>query len=341
MKKQINNLIYNSTTDMTAEDWLKFRKQGIGASEVGYILGLSPYKSNVELFYEKISPKIRQYEDTVPTFMGRYMEDVIADLWQYWESDQLQLQRNYNAGKKVRTMQRVNAYIQNIKYPHLFVSLDRRINKYDSRGNGCLEIKTLGGYEANKWEAGVPPQYIAQINTQMLVTGWKFAELAILEDGRYLTVYPFKPHKAITAEIIKQTSEFWERVQRARIALTQKFEASRNFNTRKVRELEEELQRLEPDPDASVSLADFLKEKYRNPEPESERVGTLEEYGHAQKHLILKAQAKELQSEILLHENSLKTAMQETERITFGTGGSVLWKADASGARRFKNMVKP
>ena len=325
---------------MSDAEWLQFRKQGIGASEVGYIMGLSPYKSNVELFYEKLAAGISNNADTVPTFMGKYMEAVIADLWTYWETDQMQMQANYKAGKRVRSMQRVNAYIQNPKYPHLFVSLDRRINKYDQRGNGCLEIKTLGGWEAEKWEAGVPPSHIVQVNTQMLVTGWKFAELAIFEDGRYLNVYPFKPHKGITQAIIKQTTEFWQRVQAARKALTQKFEAEQNFNTRKVRELEAELQRLEPTPDASVSLANFLKEKYREAEVLSERRGTLLEFELAKEHYQLKEQRKALDVEILLKENTLKSGMQATECITFGEGGRILWKNDASGARRFKNQIK-
>ena len=65
---------------MSDEQWLGFRKRGIGASEVGYIMGLSPYKSNVELFYEKLSANIMQNADSVPTFMGKYMEAVITFL---------------------------------------------------------------------------------------------------------------------------------------------------------------------------------------------------------------------------------------------------------------------
>ena len=57
MQKTQGNLIYTSTVNMAPDDWLMFRNRGIGASEVGYIMGLSPYKSNVELFYEKIGEK--------------------------------------------------------------------------------------------------------------------------------------------------------------------------------------------------------------------------------------------------------------------------------------------
>lgn len=336
-----SNLIYTSTERMTEEDWLRFRKQGIGASEVGYILGLSPYKSKLELFYEKISPNIVINEDTIPTFMGKEMEEMIAFWWQFWEEgkDQMAMQRNKKAGNKIRSMQRVNAYIQNPKYPHLFVSLDRRINKHAGRGNGCLEIKTIGGFEADKWTGGIPPYHVAQVNAQMLVTGWKYGELAILRDGRYLDVYPFKPHPGITREIIKQTTDFWKRVEKGRILITQKFEYERTFNMRKVQELEAELIRLEPDPDGSEALANFLKEKYMNPEPISERQGTLQEYELAKEHFNLKAKQKALNENILLAENSLKNSMKNIECITFGDGGRVNWKKDASGSRRFSNKI--
>lgn len=336
-----NKLIYTSTEGMTPEEWLGFRKQGIGASEVGYIMGLSPYKSKLELFYEKITPNVIISEDSIPAFMGKFMEEHIATMWQYWQEggDQLDMQKNFREKRKIRSMQRVNAYIQNPKYPWLFVSLDRRINKYDDRGNGCLEIKTIGGFEADKWEGGIPPYHVVQVNTQMLVTGWKFGELAIFKDGRYLDVYPFEPHRGIRKEIVKQTFDFYERVKRGRTLITQKYVYEKNFNTAKVREVEAELMRLEPDPDGSEALANFLKEKYLNPDPVSERPGTLEEYEIAKKHLQLKAQQRELNNGILLAENTLKNNMKNTECITFGTGGRLYWKQDSGGSRRFMNKI--
>ena len=121
--------------------------------------------------------------------------------------------------------------------------------------------------------------------------------------------------------------------------LTQKFEAERNFNTKKVKEIEAELMRLEPEPDASDGLAMFLKEKYRNAEPQSERMGTLEELEIARKHANFKAKQKKIGESIQLLENTLKTKMQHIERITFGEDGSVIWKNDANGVRRFQNKI--
>lgn len=343
---QKNNLLYTSTQGMTKDVWLQFRKRGIGASEVGAVLGLSQYKSNVELYYDKIGEGLRFNVENIAMFCGTELESFVADMWQYWGGTEASMIENFRAGNKIRRMQRVNAYIQNPKYPHLFVSLDRKINKHTDesgkeRGNGALEIKTISGYEADKWEAGIPPSHVVQVQTQLLVTGWQYGELAVLRDGRFFEVYPFERHAGVCKHIVKKTNEFWQRVEAARKFMTQKFEAELNFNTRKVREIEGELQRLEPDADASDGLATFLKEKFRNAEPLSERQGTDEELLMARQHAIFKAKRKDIEEKIQLSENTLKKQMKTLECLTFGEAGRVYWKNDARGTRCFVNKVSP
>ncbi len=52
-----SKLIQVSTIDMTDDQWYEFRDSGIGASEGSTVMGLNPYKSSIELFYEKIKQK--------------------------------------------------------------------------------------------------------------------------------------------------------------------------------------------------------------------------------------------------------------------------------------------
>lgn len=343
--KQIGDLIYFSTKNMSEDDWLRFRKRGIGASEFGAVMGLSPYKSNVELFYEKVGQGLNYSIESMAMFMGTEMEDFVARMWEYWGGDEASLIRNRRMKTKVRKMSNVNAYMQNVKMPHLFISLDRRIHKHfdeetkQDKGHGCLEIKTISGFESDKWESGIPPTHIAQIQGQLLVTGWKYGELAVLKDGRKFDVYPFERHNGMCNAILKQTKDFWKRVETARKLLTQQYEAERNFNTRKVRQIEAELQRIEPSPDASDGLANFLKEKYRNPEPQSERPGTLIELETAKKHLKLKDQQKKTNEQIQLCENTLKSSMRDIEKITWPGEGFVSWKSDINENRRFVNKI--
>jgi len=41
------------TQDMNREEWLEVRKRGIGSSDAASVVGLSPYKSQLELWLEK------------------------------------------------------------------------------------------------------------------------------------------------------------------------------------------------------------------------------------------------------------------------------------------------
>ena len=127
----MSNLIYTSTAEMTPEQWLGFRKCGLGASEVGAVMGLSQYKSNVELFYDKIGQGLGFSVENIAMFMGTELEQFIANIWQFWDGTEAGMIENFRTQNKVRKMQRVNAYIQNPKFPWLFVSLDRKMLWFD------------------------------------------------------------------------------------------------------------------------------------------------------------------------------------------------------------------
>lgn len=325
---------------MSSDEWLQYRKRGIGASEVGAILGLSPYKSSIELFYDKIGEGLGYNMENLAMFLGHEQENLIAKMWSFWDGSTESMIANYRAGKVVRKMHKVNAYVHNPAYPWLFVSLDRKIIKYDDRGEGALELKTIGGYEADKWESGIPPSHIVQVQTQLLVCEFIFGELASLRDNRVFDVIPFDRHDSICQSVVSQTKEFWDKVEEARKILTQRFEAQRNFNAREVEELTAQLQELEPEPDGSDAFNDFLKEKYKIARPGG-RPGTLEQQDDAEAHKRLGGRIKALEEEKQLFENRLKSDIRDgCERLEFGEDGYVSWKADSRGIRKFLNKIK-
>lgn len=338
MKK---HLIVSSTKDMNEQDWLRFRKRGLGASEVGKIMGLSEYGSSVEVFYEKIGEGLDYRLENIAMFMGKYDEDKVADLWTYWEGTEESMIRNYREKRRVRTMRRINAYVQNPKWPWLFVSLDRIINASTSgRGvEGALELKTINGWNADKWISGIPPEYIAQHQTQIGVCEMIFGELAILKDGRYFEVFPFDFMPHIFENIVETTHEFWQRVEKARSILTQRYEAEKSFNMRAVEELTAQLHEIEPEPDASRGFEQFLKEKYTIGRA-GEREGTILELEAAREHKKLKEQIKTIEAGIREKENYLKNQMKEIESLTFGADGRLNWRNNKLGIRVFDNRVK-
>lgn len=337
------DLIFTSTKEMSYDQWLQFRKKGLGASEVGSVIGLSEYESPMSVFYEKTSLNITKKPENFAMFMGKFSEDFIADLWEYWEGDDQTLIANFNSGKKVRRCQKINGYLQNPKWPWLFASYDRKINKNIFRGKqygeGNLELKNMSGYEVQKWDFGIPAGYLIQVMTQMGIGELEYGELAILENGRKLSVHHFEFNKEIFESIVDQTHDFWQKVEAGRILRTRIFEADKGFNKHLVEELKAELMQLEPEPDASDALSGFLSEKYKKG-TSGERLGSPEELTLAIKHFETKKNMKELEKKVNEYENKLKLAMREIEVLNFGTDGKVHWSNSKNGSRIFRNNLK-
>jgi len=332
------SLILHSTKGMNKIDWLSYRGRGVGASDVGTVLGLNQYKSSIELWYEKVGQQVNFSLENIAMFMGHYHEDAVADLWQFWDGTQDGMIRNYRDGKIVRKCQRVTAYVNNPKYPWLFVSLDRKINKGDKGKEGALEIKTIAGYEADKWESGIPPSHIVQVQTQMMVCMFDFGEIAAMRDGRQFDVYPFEARLEMHQIITERTLEFWEKVKRGRVLMMQKYEAVKSYNMKKANDLQAEIETMEPPPDGTEAYESFLKAKYKKPMAEIGLVpGTESLYIQAQKHQKLKVTAKEIEAEIREYENVFKRTIGNGRKIDFGTRGHITWDGDP---RRFYNKIK-
>ena len=337
------NLIITTTKSMNNKDWLQFRTRGLGASEIGAVLGFSEYCSPMQKFDEKITLIPKPRFENLSMFLGKQAEDKNAEMWEYWDGSVEGMISNYYSGTKVRRCRKINAYVQNPKYDWLFVSLDRIINKHTikgkSFGEGALELKNLSSYEVQKWEEGIPTSHLLQVQTQMAVCEFEYGELAVKLDDRNYTVYPFEKNKAICEQIIDQTHDFWQRVKQARQIQTQLFNAKQNFNQRLVEDLEGQLQQLEPEPDGSDAVSDFLSAKYKKA-ISGERQGTSEELEWATKHAKKKAELKLVEQEVKEQENRLKNAMKEAEILNFGKEGKIHWANSTNGSRIFRNKIK-
>ncbi len=71
------------TKDLPEEEWLEYRRRGIGGSDAASILGVSPFKTARDLYYDKL--KIATYEDPednwVQKKMGHLLEDLVAEIF--------------------------------------------------------------------------------------------------------------------------------------------------------------------------------------------------------------------------------------------------------------------
>jgi predicted phage-related endonuclease len=330
------------TGGMSREDWLAYRLTGIGASEVGAVLGLDDYKSSIQLFYEKIGDVPTWDVESMAAFMGREMEDLVADMWQFWDPaspGEETMMRNYREKNRIRRCRRLRAFVRNPAYPWLFVSLDRVINKYGDRDEGNLEAKTMGGWEADKWESGLPPRYVVQVQQQQLVPEFTWGEMALSQDNRRFFVLPFEANTVIQETIVTRTKAFWDSVVTAKRYVALKYQALTRFDQREADQAQAEIDKLAPAPDGTLVYAKYLSEKFNRPQ-KLERQGTERERIEAVEIQNIYDVVKSLESEKRERENRLKLAMGDHQVLNFGAGGQVYWAVDSSGKRVFRNKIK-
>ena len=72
-----SKLILTSTLGMSREQWLAFRKRGVGGSDVPTIMGMNPYKAEIELWYEKLSLIPELTIENIAMFGGKRGEDLV------------------------------------------------------------------------------------------------------------------------------------------------------------------------------------------------------------------------------------------------------------------------
>lgn len=182
------------TNGITREDWLAQRKKGIGGSDIAAIAGLSPWRSPMAVYLEKIG-EIPDQEENELMYWGTRLEDIVADEF------------SLRTGLKV---QRKNAILQHSEYPWMLANIDRRIVGQKVG----LECKTTSAYGKDNWaDNKVPDMYQLQCQWYMAVTGYESWWIAVLIGGNTFQYKEIKRDEEIINYLIKIGSDFWQLVE--------------------------------------------------------------------------------------------------------------------------------
>ena len=148
-------------------EWLKARSYGIGGSDASAIMGMNPYKTNIQLFEEKTGRRIAEDISDKPYVQyGIAAEPLIRALFIL---DYPEYTVAYYENRILRSRE----------HPFLQASLDGELTDSDGR-RGILEIKTtniLQSMQYEKWKDRIPDNYYIQVLHYLLVTGYEFAVL--------------------------------------------------------------------------------------------------------------------------------------------------------------------
>lgn len=147
--------------------WLKNRSKYIGGSDVSCILGLNPYRTNLQLYREKVGlVEAPDLSGNAAVEYGTKAEEHIRALFAL---DHPELEVSYVP---------YNSW-HNSKYPFAALSLDGWTSDENGR-HGILEIKTAiitSKAQAEKWNNRIPDNYYCQVVYYLGVTEWDFIDL--------------------------------------------------------------------------------------------------------------------------------------------------------------------
>jgi len=218
----MKHLIHTPTAKLTEAEWQSLRqsfvREGmVGGSDAGTLLGLNPYKSPINMYYQAIGVSNLPNMMNSAMLHGKQLEDYVANCWQYYDGTDDGWVANTLADNKIKKYKKVKSIIQNPKYPMLFANIDGVITHHPNyKKQGILEIKTISGYSSDSYEGGIPPSYLIQLQHYMLVCELSWGEVCYLKDGRQLGCVTFEADKELQERIIFEAQDFQNRVKKAR-----------------------------------------------------------------------------------------------------------------------------
>lgn len=145
-----------STEDMQEETWLQYRRNGIGGSDAAAVIGLSPYKTARDVYFEKLGrePEDNNTSGWVAMEVGKRLEDLVAAIF---------------AKKTGFRIWQEKVMYRHPLFPFMLADVDYFFETSDGTV-GILECKTANIHTKEKWENdAVPYHYEVQCRHYMAV----------------------------------------------------------------------------------------------------------------------------------------------------------------------------
>lgn len=216
------------------------RTKFIGGSDVSAILGVSPWRNRVDLWADKIKPRVEDGQNAAAKRRGSRLEPYILDMIR--EEHGLQI---------VRANER---YIDK-ELPFLAAEIDAEYRDGDHDQN--IEIKTVHPFKAKEWgdigTDSLPLHYIAQVQHGLGVTGRDVCKVFALI-GDDLKPYTVERDDELIRAMREQCAEFWNRYVVPQVQPPIDYEAKNVLDT---------LKRLYPGTDGTVIPATAMHEHWR------------------------------------------------------------------------------
>lgn len=194
-------------------EWLEHRRKYLGGSDCAAVVGMNPYKTNVELWLEKTGQE--EPADISGKDVVIYGSNAEKHLRELFALDFPEYSVDYTEN---------NSFL-NDKYPFAAASVDGWLTDLTGR-RGILEIKTTNissGSQKLKWADKIPYNYFCQVLFYMAVLEADFAVVKA-QIKQTINGNPFIITKHYTIErddvkddidyLMTACREFWDKVEK-------------------------------------------------------------------------------------------------------------------------------
>lgn len=185
-------------TDAAPEtpEWFAARREGITATDLPKILGLSPYGNALSVWMDKRGELDDEAGEAAR--WGQILEEPVAREW---------------ALRVDVECVRVGV-MQHSTDTWMRASLDRIVTGCLDHEESCgLEVKTRSAFVSGRWSDDVPDDVLAQTQWQLMVTGLPHMHVACLLGGQRLVDYQVDPDEDLQALLLDEATRVWQHVQ--------------------------------------------------------------------------------------------------------------------------------
>ena len=188
--------VITSTDGLPYEDWLEYRRSGLGGSDASVVCGINRYKSPVELWMDKTG-QLPYDEAGEAAYWGQQLESLVKSEFTKRTGIDITL---------------VNQILQSEEYPFMMANLDG-VCEHPDYGTCIFEAKTTSVFNSDKWDDTIPDEYMLQIQHYMAVTRYMGTYIAVLIGGNTFKWKFIERDEELIAMLIQLEKEFWEHVQ--------------------------------------------------------------------------------------------------------------------------------
>ena len=175
------------------------RQTYIGSSDTAAILGISPWKTPLDVYLDKVQPRVEIIDPDKLRVLnrGKRMEPYVIDLLA--EETGLEIVR------------RGERYVD-LEYDFLAAEIDA-----EAASGENIEIKTVSPFKAKEWgeqqSDEIPVHYAAQAMHALMITGRKICIFGVLIGADDFRIYRIERDDVTIAAIRAKEIAFWKRVQ--------------------------------------------------------------------------------------------------------------------------------